>query len=385
MHNSNRVFVAACLGMLLFGIALISLGSILPQIVEKYQVDELAAGTLATLLPLGILIGSLVFGPIADRYGYKGLLIVACLLVMAGFELIAFGDGWTWIQISVLLVGLGGGALNGATNAVVADISEGDRGSRLSLLGVFFGVGALGMPMILALLLPIYELEAILAGIGGFIFLVSLYLVFTRFPRPKQAQGFPIKEGLRLLQDRVMLVLGLVLFFQSGTEALINNWTTSYLNAELDISIHHALLALTVHVAALTAMRLALGFLLRRQSLIRVLIGSLVIMMGGSVLLASAQSYPLVLVALALLGIGFAGVFPIILARVGDLWTELSGTAFSIALVIAVSGNMLINYLTGVAASKYGLGLLPLLIIGCVTCLLLISIYIRPLLRTTPT
>ena len=49
----------------------------------------------------------------------------------------------------MFLFGLGGGAVNGATNALVSDISEKDKGANLSLLGVFFGLGALGMPFIL--------------------------------------------------------------------------------------------------------------------------------------------------------------------------------------------------------------------------------------------
>src|SRR5262249_41659697 len=75
MYNKRVVFWAACFGMLLFGCGLITLGSMATDLKIKFELDEVAAGTLFSILPFGILTGSLLFGPICDRYGYKFLLI----------------------------------------------------------------------------------------------------------------------------------------------------------------------------------------------------------------------------------------------------------------------------------------------------------------------
>ena len=83
-YSFGTVFTAACLGMLLFGIVIISLGSILPSVIEKFDLDKIQAGSLAAILPAGILIGSLVFGPIVDRYSYRNLFIVCSILIIAG-------------------------------------------------------------------------------------------------------------------------------------------------------------------------------------------------------------------------------------------------------------------------------------------------------------
>src|SRR5215471_5344102 len=90
MYNKKVVFWAACFGMLLFGSGLITLGSMATDLKTKFDLDEVAAGTLFSILPFGILTGSLLFGPICDRYGYKLLLIISCLGMCAGFEGIAF-------------------------------------------------------------------------------------------------------------------------------------------------------------------------------------------------------------------------------------------------------------------------------------------------------
>ena len=82
MYKRKQVFAAACIGLLLFGIMLITLGSILPSLTSKFMMNKISSGKLVSLLPIGIIAGSLVFGPIADRYGYKMLFIATTLLML---------------------------------------------------------------------------------------------------------------------------------------------------------------------------------------------------------------------------------------------------------------------------------------------------------------
>jgi fucose permease len=43
------------------------------------------------------------------------------------------------------------------------------------------------------------------------------------------------------------------------------------------------------------------------------------------------------------------------LGIVGEKFADLSGTAFSIVLTIALLGNMIVNFLMGVIAEKFGI------------------------------
>ena len=67
----------------------------------------------------------------------EGRVGLAALLVMLGLEGIAFASSISWVRLFIVVIGFGGGILNGGTNALVADISAGKRGANLSLLGVF--------------------------------------------------------------------------------------------------------------------------------------------------------------------------------------------------------------------------------------------------------
>src|SRR3954469_9406638 len=88
-YRPNQVFAAACLGMLLFGIVFLSLGSVNNMLAERFKLDDQAIGTLTALLPFGILAGSLIFGSIVDRFGYRWLLVISSLIVGSALEGIA--------------------------------------------------------------------------------------------------------------------------------------------------------------------------------------------------------------------------------------------------------------------------------------------------------
>ena len=354
MRSSRLIFLCACLGMLLFGISLITLGSVAPALREKFQLDAITSGALFSILPIGILAGSLLFGPFSDRYGYKIILLLSCLLIFAGFQGIAHAPTLMALKVCVFLFGFGGGAINGATNAVVADISEKNKGANLSLLGVFFAIGALGMPSVLGLLEARFPFETIVSAVGYIPLVAAILFLVTTFPSPKQSNGIPFSQGLALMKEGVLISIGFFLFCLSSFEAIINNWTTTYLAQQLSVVSSQALYALSLYVAGMAAMRLLVGSVFRDSPARGILIFSFFFLLGGCLMLNMPVSYGVAVAGLVCIGIGLAAGFPVMLGFVGNLYAEVSGTAFSIVLTVALVGNMLVNFAMGVIADKYG-------------------------------
>ncbi|MBK6936207.1 MAG: MFS transporter [Chitinophagaceae bacterium] len=377
MYNKNRVFAAACIGLFLFGMTLITLGSILPELKSKFETEGLSASMLAAILPVGILLGSLVFGPVVDRYGYKLLLIISVLVSVIALEGLAFSKSVTVLYLCIFFVGFGGGIINGGTSALVADISTENKGASLSLLGVSFGAGALGMPLLLGILSKQFEYPAILSAVGLFMLLPVIYFFIITFPPPKQALGFPITEGVKLLKEPALLLTGFFLFFQSGVESLINNWTTTFLQNKLAVTPEKALYALSFQLVGLTVARLLLGRLLKKFSSLVVLTVSLLLIAVSNLVMYNTSSYNVAFIALILTGAGLAGGFPVILGYIGQLYARLSGTAFSIAFVIALTGNTIINYSFGLVQAQYGIQYLPVAMVLCIICMLIVLFVIR--------
>src|SRR5258706_2427735 len=243
MPATRFVFLPACFGMLLCGISFITLGSVAAALQTKFHLDPVSSGTLFSLLPFGIMAGSLLFGPFADRYGYKIILSLSCFSMLAGFQGIAYATSLELLNVCVFLFGLGGGAINGACNAVVSDITKTNKAANLSLLGVFFAIGALGMPFILGILEKEFSFQGIVSSVGYLTLLAAALFILTRFPDPKQTQGVPVSRVWELLKDNLLLLIGFFLFCQSSFEGIINNWTTTYLLKGTSVSTSEALYA----------------------------------------------------------------------------------------------------------------------------------------------
>ena len=355
MQAYKLTFISACLGMLLFGISLITLGSVAPGLQQKFQLDAVGSGTLFSILPIGILTGSLLFGPFCDRYGYKFFFLLSCLCLFAGFQGIAYAGTLGLLKFCIFLFGFGGGAINGATNAVISDISENNKGANLSLLGVFFGIGALGMPSVLGVLEKHFGFQDLVSYIGWIPVLAAVLFLFTGFPPPKQTEAVAFSKVVKLMKDNVLLLIGFFLLCQSSFEAIINNWTTSYLVDHRAFSSSNALYALSLYVAGMTVMRLAIGSVFRHASPAIVLAVSFVLLLAGGLWLHLATAFTGAAVGLVLIGSGLAAGFPVMLGLAGIRFAGFSGTAFSIIFTIALAGNMTTNYLMGVVAWHYGI------------------------------
>lgn len=377
MYNRPQVFIAACIALFIFGMTFITLGSILPTLKLNFESRGLNEGLLASILPVGILAGSLVFGPIVDRYGYKLVLILSVVISAIALEALAFTNSVRVLYAGIFFSGFGGGIINGSSSALVSDISSENKAANLSLLGVFFGIGAFGLPFVLGVLSRHYQYGTILAAAGVFMILPLIYFLITRFPLPKQSQGLPIKQGIRLLKQPALLLTGFFLFFQSAVESLVNIWTTSFLQHSLSISNEAALYALSFSIVGLTVARIVLGGLLKKVSSITVMFFSLLMVATSCAVLLNAESYMVSFAALVLTGAGLAAGFPVMLGYIGQLYASISGTAFSIAFVIALAGNTILNYLFGIIARAYSISYLPLMVLGCIICMMVLLLFIK--------
>jgi fucose permease len=341
--------------MLLFGVTLTTLGAVLPPLIARYGLEKADAGSLLAMMSLGILAGSLAFGPVVDRYGYRPVLAAGALGVGLGLAAIAWAPTTTVLTPAMLVFGCGGGLLNGATNALVADITPEGRGSGLALLGVFFGIGAFGVPLVLGLLLKWATYTTIVGGLALLVIVPLLDFAAVRFPPPKQAQGFPLRRAGALLGDATLLLVGLMLFFQSGMEITLGGWSAQYVREVLGLSEERSILLLSLFWVGMVAARLVLFRLLRSQSAATVFPGFLVVALAGAVMLLAVRSPVVAGAGLFFSGFGLAAGFPILLGFLGGIFHDLTGTAFSAVFVMALLGGTLLPFLTGVLGDWQGL------------------------------
>lgn len=359
-YNKKLAFAAACSGMLIFGMTIVTLGSLANELKTKFELSNYDSGTLFSILPIGLIIGSLIFGPVCDRYGYKYLMFAAALGIFIGFEGIAYSHNINMLRSFIFLFGVSGGVINGATNSIVVDLSDEHKGPNLSILGVFFGLGALGMPLILGMLINMVEPLQVLAALGWLTLILGIVYLFVKFPPAKTSQGGIRIEWNKLLVP-LLILISFFLFFQSSLESIITNWTTIYIGSRDLMSEKQALFALSFHMMGMVAMRIVTGTLMRNVSQVKILWICMVQLLAGVLLMQFGNSVFSVTAGLFLSGAGLSGGFPVMLGFVGHHFAALSGTAISFVFVVALIGNMLINYFTGIIIEQYGISNLALI------------------------
>ena len=352
----SRLQSSAWAGIFVFGIVMAILGAILPTLFDQIGFGAGAAGNLFLTMNFAMLVTTLFFGPLVDRFGFKALLAVSAFLVATAFLLLSFASTYGLVLGAAVVLGLGGGGLNGGTNALTSDIHESDkRGSALNVLGIFFGFGALSIPFLIGTLRDLLGLRNILflaTGLGLIPFLLYLAL---RFPKAKQAQGFPIKEAAGIVRSPLLWLCAFILFFQSGNEFTVGGWISTYLQKTFGLGGSISALILAAYWGAIMSGRLFSSRLVRVVRSETLILGSAALALCAAALMALAPSGIAAAAGAVVIGLGFAAIYPTTLAIVGDKFAAFTGTAFSVVIAVGLVGGMLAPWLAGKIAEASSL------------------------------
>ena len=365
--STAPVFTAACAGMSFFGVTMLSLGPILGPLNAMVE----GANALPSTMSVGIIIGTILFGPIVDKFGYKWLLILVSLFALAGVQGLATFSDLPLLHTSIFLLGIGGGILNGETNALVSDIyDDNKRGGRLGLLGAFYCIGALGWTL-LNYFIPDYRIPLNAVSLVMALFIVSFF--FITFPKAKPQENVSVSKSLGLLKYPALILFAVVLFFQCAFEGTSGNFTVQYLTNTGGMDNAAATLAMTWFTVGMLAGRLPLGNIMQKLRELKTLYLYLSIAFVGVVLfLADSSSAIAAYAAMVLIGFGVGATFPVVLNYIGGAFKDLSGTAFSIAMFIGLCGQSLGNKFIGVQYDAANYGTLPITLIICIAVMMVL-------------
>jgi len=356
---------AAYAGMFGFGIVMASLGAILPLVSHRLHFDLSQAGNLFLAMNGAMLVVTVCVGPLLDRFGTKAAFVIAPLFVAGALVLIAGTDKFGGLAIAVALLGAGGGALNQASNTLIAGLHDDPKkkNAALNLLGVFFGFGALFIPFTIGSLLQSLGLSVILY-LGALLSLVPAAGIALPFPAPPQATGVPMSDVLRLARQPLIIVFALLLFCESGNEFLLGGYVTTFLTRNLGATVAAASYLLAAYWGALMIGRIILSRVLLWASGGVLILSSAIGVAVAVALLLLSTALPMAGVAIVLLGLCTAAIFPTTLGIAGGQYPRHSGTVFSILIGVALSGGMTLPWIAGQLSASRGAGAGLMLAIG---------------------
>ncbi|MGA9570927.1 MAG: MFS transporter [Candidatus Acidiferrales bacterium] len=333
-----------------YGMISAMLGTILPDLSDRFGLSPRQNGTIAFAQALGLIIASLGVGPLLDNEGKKlGLIIGLALIAIALFAL-PRSSGFRSIVFVLFLLGVGGGIVVTGANALVSDVGEAHRGAALNMVNLFFGLGGLATPFIAANLFGrnwvrlCYTIAALTV--------VSVAIqASTKMPEPTRAGGFVLAEAAPVLGRPLLFLLGLFLFLYVSCEVGIWNWLPRHLIAQ-GIPESRALNILSLGFAlGLLIGRVGVSPILIRVPAVTVLLFASVVMAISTFLMLRLSNPFSAAVLVFVAGLSMAPVFPTTLAIVGDNFPRMTGTAIGFVITcgwigLAVSSRI-IGFIAG--------------------------------------
>ncbi len=185
---------------------------------------------ISTMPSLAMIPSSFVVGPIAEKFGYRPVLIIGMLFFTIGGAMPYFMDNFTMILVTRMFVGVGFGILFPMGNALVLKFYEGQkRANMMGVANVAANIGGISLQMLGAFLCAIAWQYSFLAHLVGIIALV--FLIFF-LPEPEKA---PVAEsGEKAKMPMIVFILAILsAFAQMVNGPVLLNMSTIIINAKL--------------------------------------------------------------------------------------------------------------------------------------------------------
>jgi fucose permease len=340
---------AAILAIFVYGMIAAMLGTILPELSERFKLTPAQNGTIAFSQALGLIIASVGVGPLLDSQGDKvGLILGLAFIVIALFALPRSG-GFRSIVFLLFLLGIGGGIVVTGANALVSAVSPDHRAIALNLVNLFFGLGGLTTPFIAANLFKRNWLR-LCYTVASLTVIALAVQVATHVPAPTQAAGFVLADAGPVLGRPLLFLLGAFLFLYVSCEVGVWNWLPRHLIAQ-GIPESRALNILSLGFAlGLLIGRVGVSPILISVPPIRVLLAASVAMAVTTFLMLRTAKPAAAAALVFVAGLAMAPVFPTTLAITGTAFPRMTGTAIGFVITCGWVGLAVSSRLIGAIA-----------------------------------
>jgi MFS family permease len=307
----------------------------------------------------------LIGGTLADRLGYKPLIVAGCALRTGGFALLGLVDGLPALVIASAATGFAGALFNPAVRAYVAADAGPRRVEAFALFNVFYQTGILVGPLIgLALTAVDFRLTCLVAA--G-VFLVLTVLQWRSLPsRAGSVSGNSVLADWRVVSGNRRFVLFAL--------AMTGSYVLSF-QVYLALPLASGSTVLTAVLFAVSGVLAVVGQM-KVTAWARTRFGpdrSLamgVLVMAVAFLPAVFGGWPGLILCAALLALGTMVVFPFEMDKIVSLSGErLVATHYGLYNTVVGVGILLGNLLTGIAfdtAARAGVPWMPWLALTAV-------------------
>lgn len=196
---SNRKLLGiAGLGWLFDAMDVGILSFIMAALQKDWDLTAQQVGWIGSVNSIGMAVGALVFGILADKIGRKSVFIITLLLFSVGSGLTALTTTLAMFLLLRFFIGMGlGGELPVASTLVSESVASHERGKIVVLLESFWAGGWLIAALISYFVIPTYgwQMAMVLSALPAF------YALYLRWNLPDSPQFEKVKTRPSVLQN----------------------------------------------------------------------------------------------------------------------------------------------------------------------------------------
>ncbi len=126
------------------GFDVLSISFAAPGISAEWGIDRAGLGIVLSMELIGMSIGSILLGIVADRFGRLPVVVASLLIMAGGMALAATASGVVQLAVIRLGTGLGIGGMLACSNAIVAEASSARfRSAAVAIMAAGYPLGAI--------------------------------------------------------------------------------------------------------------------------------------------------------------------------------------------------------------------------------------------------
>ena len=364
---------AAILAIFVYGMIAAMLGTILPNLSERFHLTPTQNGTIAFVQALGLIIASLGVGPLLDTEGDKIGLILGLVCIAFALFLLPRAAGFRDILLLLFLLGMGGGIVVTGANALANAAGGSNSAVVLNLVNLFFGLGGLATPFIAANIFKQNWVRLCYTIAGLTVVAIGVQAV-AKMPAPPGNAQFMLAQVGPILGRPVLFMLGLFLFLYITCEVGVWNWLPRHLIAQ-GIPESRALNILSLGFAfGLLIGRVGVSPILKHAPAIEVTLGASIAMAITTFLMLQTNKPGLAFALVFIAGVSMAPVFPTTLAITGAAFPRMTGTALGFVITCGWVGLAVSSRIIGSIAGEDPRRLKKALLIFPVSAVLMVAL-----------
>ncbi|MFJ7916795.1 MULTISPECIES: MFS transporter [unclassified Lysinibacillus] len=162
MDYRKKTVVASVAGLTLEGMDIMFISFAMTMIISEFNIDFATGGLISAVTNIGMLLGGIIFGVLADKYGRVKVFTYTVLLFAIGTALTGLATTIEQIYIYRFIAGLGAGGEYGIGMALVAEAwPKNKQGRASSYVSVGAQYGVILAALLSAIILPILGWRAL--------------------------------------------------------------------------------------------------------------------------------------------------------------------------------------------------------------------------------